>query len=96
MCVYVKVHAVFVASKPVQNVRVCESACCVGGKQARAKCTCESACCVGGRQALNEAKKQSHTLMERLQTMQNEVSDSEVRCAELEGQIRQLNNVSLS
>ena len=47
-----------------------------------------------GRQALNEAKKQNHTLMERLQTMQNEVSDSEVRCAELEGQIRQLNNVS--
>ena len=45
------------------------------------------------RQALNEAKKQNHTLIERLQTMQNEVSEGEVRCSELEGQIRQSNNV---
>lgn len=46
------------------------------------------------RQALTDAKKQNHGLMERLQAMQNEVSDSEVRGSELEGQIRQLENVS--
>ena len=39
-------------------------------------------------QGLNEAKKQNHSLIERVQQMQNELSDSEVRRAELETQIR--------
>ena len=46
------------------------------------------------RQALNEAKKQNHVLMERVQALQNELSDSEVRRAELESQIRQAHTVS--
>ena len=45
-------------------------------------------------QALNEAKKQNHALLERLQVIQADMSDTEVRCAELEGQIRQSNTVS--
>lgn len=40
------------------------------------------------RQALNEAKKQNHNLLERAQGMQNDLSDAEVRRAELEGQVR--------
>lgn len=40
-------------------------------------------------QGLTEAKKQNHELIERVQAMQNELSDSEVRRAELETQIRQ-------
>ena len=40
-------------------------------------------------QGLTEAKKQNHDLIERVQAMQNELSDSEVRRAELETQIRQ-------
>ena len=40
------------------------------------------------RQALNEAKKQNHTLLERLQSIQNDLGDAEVRRAELDGQLR--------
>lgn len=43
---------------------------------------------------MNEAKKQNHGLMERNQANQNELADSEVRRAELEGQIRQTQGVS--
>lgn len=46
------------------------------------------------RQALNEAKKQNHGLLERVQGLQNEVADSDVRRAELEGQLRQSHTVS--
>ena len=46
------------------------------------------------RQALNEAKKQNHGLMERLQAAQTELGDSEVRRSEVEGQIRQSHTVS--
>lgn len=45
------------------------------------------------RQALNEAKKQNHGLLERVQGLQNEVADSDVRRAELEGQLRQSHTV---
>ena len=44
--------------------------------------------------ALNEAKKQNHSLIERVQQMQNELADSEVRRSEVEGQIRQSHIVS--
>jgi len=37
---------------------------------------------------LNEAKKQNHTLLERLQSIQNDLGDAEVRRAELDGQLR--------
>lgn len=47
------------------------------------------------RQALNEAKKQNHGLLERVQGLQNEVADSDVRRAELEGQLRQSHTVSI-
>lgn len=47
------------------------------------------------RQALNEAKKQNHALLERVQGMQNDLSDSEVRRAELEGQMRQSHTVRI-
>lgn len=43
---------------------------------------------------MNEAKKQNHSLIERVQGMQNELSDSEVRRAELETQIRSSHVVS--
>ena len=46
------------------------------------------------RQGLNDAKRQNHTLMERLQALQAEHEDNEVRRNELEGQIRQSHNVS--
>ena len=46
------------------------------------------------RQALNEAKKQNHNLMERVQGVQNDLSDSDVRRAELDGQLRTSHNVS--
>ena len=46
------------------------------------------------RVALTDAKKQNHNLIERVQGMQNELADSEVRRSELEGQIRQTNTVS--
>jgi len=46
-------------------------------------------------QALTESKKQNHTLLERVQAMQGELSDSEVRRAEVEAQLRQTHSVSL-
>ena len=46
------------------------------------------------RAALSEAKKQNHSLMERVQGMQNELGDSEVRRAELETQVRSSHVVS--
>lgn len=46
------------------------------------------------RQALNEAKKQNYNLLERVQTLQNENSENEVRRAEIEGQLRQSHGVS--
>ena len=49
--------------------------------------------CPPSRQALNEAKKQNHSILERLQAMQADTGDTEVRCAELEGQVRQANTV---
>lgn len=48
------------------------------------------------RQALNEAKRHNHALLERVQAMQSELSDSEVRRAELEGQIRQSHHVGFT
>ena len=53
---------------------------------------CDELVCVS-RQALNEAKKQNHGLLERVQGLQNEVADSDVRRAELEGQLRQSHTV---
>jgi hypothetical protein len=46
------------------------------------------------RQALNDAKKQNHNLMERVQSMQSELSEAEVARSELDGQIRQGHTVS--
>ena len=51
--------------------------------------------CIFYRQALNEAKKQNHNLLERVQGIQNELSDSDVRRAELDGQMRTSHTVSL-
>ena len=51
--------------------------------------------CNNFRQALNDAKKQNHNLMERVQSMQSELSDAEVTRSELDGQIRQGHTVSL-
>lgn len=47
------------------------------------------------RQALNEAKKQNHSLLERVQGMQSELSEAEVARSELDGQVRQGHSVSL-
>ena len=47
------------------------------------------------RQAQNETKKQNHSLIERVQALQAELQDSEVRRNELEGQVRQSHTVSL-
>lgn len=44
--------------------------------------------------SLNESKKQNYELLERLQSLQHEISDNEVRRAELEGQVKQANAVS--
>lgn len=44
--------------------------------------------------SLNESKKQNYELLGRLQSAQHEISDNELRRAELEGQIRQANAVS--
>ena len=46
------------------------------------------------RHALNDSKRQNHSLVERIQGMQNELADSEVRRSEVEGQIRQSHTVS--
>ena len=45
------------------------------------------------RLALTETKKQVHDLSERVQALQNELANSEVRRSELEGQIRQAHTV---
>ena len=45
------------------------------------------------RNAVSDAKRQNHSMVERIQGMQNELADSEVRRAELEGQIRQTHTV---
>lgn len=45
------------------------------------------------RQQVNETKKQNHALLERLQALQNDLADSEVRRSEVEAQIRQLHTV---
>ena len=50
--------------------------------------------CVFERQAQNETKKQNHSLIERVQALQAELQDSEVRRNELEGQVRQSHTVS--
>ena len=52
--------------------------------------------CIFERQAQNETKKQNHSLIERVQALQAELQDSEVRRNELEGQVRQSHSVSLS
>ena len=52
--------------------------------------------CILERQAQNETKKQNHSLIERVQALQAELQDSEVRRNELEGQVRQSHTVSLS
>ena len=46
------------------------------------------------RQALNEAKKQNHNLLERVQSAQNDLNDADVRSAELDGQVRTSHTVS--
>ena len=51
--------------------------------------------CILERQAQNETKKQNHSLIERVQALQAELQDSEVRRNELEGQVRQSHTVSL-
>ena len=48
------------------------------------------------RQAQNETKKQNHSLIERVQSLQVELQDSEVRRNELEGQVRQSHTVSIN
>jgi len=45
-------------------------------------------------ESLGEAKKQNNALVERLQTMQTELSQSELRRAQLETEIRQTHNVN--
>jgi len=45
-------------------------------------------------QSLAEAKKQNNTLTDRLQAVQTELSDSELRRTEVETQLRQTRNVS--
>lgn len=45
------------------------------------------------RQALSEARKQSSSLSEQLQTMRGELADLEVQRAEAEGQLQQLQEV---
>ena len=50
--------------------------------------------CIFERQAQNETKKQNHSLIERVQALQAELQDSEVRRNELEGQVRQSHTVS--
>ncbi|XP_053390554.1 rootletin-like [Mercenaria mercenaria] len=47
------------------------------------------------RQALNKAKKQNHSLMQRVQSMQSELSEAEVTRSELDGQITQGHTVLL-
>ena len=47
------------------------------------------------RHALSDSKRQNHSLVERIQGMQNELADSEVRRSEVEGQIRQSHTVSV-
>jgi len=47
------------------------------------------------RQAQNDTKKQNHTLIERVQALQSELQDNEVRRDELEGQVRQGHTVSV-
>ena len=47
------------------------------------------------RQALNDAKRQNHSCVERIQAMQNELGESEVRRSELEGQVRQGHTVRI-
>ena len=46
------------------------------------------------RHALSDSKRQNHSLVERIQGMQNELADSVVRRSEVEGQIRQSHTVS--
>lgn len=46
------------------------------------------------RQAQNDTKKQNHALIERVQGLQGELQDNEVRRDELEGQVRQSHTVS--
>ena len=46
------------------------------------------------RQAQNDTKKQNHALIERVQALQAELQDNEVRRDELEGQVRQGHTVS--
>lgn len=45
------------------------------------------------RQALSEARKQSSSLSEQVQTMRGELADLEVQRAEAEGQLQQLQEV---
>jgi hypothetical protein len=73
-------------------VSACIYSCCVLYAVA-----CENAysyCALLCSHSLNESKKQNYALLERLQSMQHEISDSELCRAELEGQIKQANAVS--
>jgi len=44
-------------------------------------------------QSLAEAKTQNNTLVSRLQALQTELSDSEMRCTQVDAQLRQSHNV---
>jgi len=59
---------------------------------------CCVVCCVlySFSQALNDAKKQNHSLMEKIQSLQQELNDLEQRRADLDNQLRLANAVSFS
>ena len=60
-------------------------------------CVCLSVCLSAlCSQSLADAKKQNNTLTDRLQALQTELSDSELRRTDLETQLRQSRNVRCS
>jgi len=44
---------------------------------------------------LSESKNQNSCLLGRVQSLQTELSDNEIRCSELDGQIKHAHNVRL-
>ena len=47
------------------------------------------------RESLSESKNQNSCLLGRVQSLQTELSDNEIRCSELDGQIKHAHNVRL-
>ena len=56
-------------------------------------CQCVIWCFMVCRESLSECKKQNNSLLERVQSLQTELSDCEIRCSELDGQMKHTHNV---